>query len=132
IPISPFIRSRPSRAACGLSGSTTRGLSMPPKPTLAWCRATYSAGKRNVCQLSMYVRAGLLAMGVACAAVGLLLAAELPRYSVEDRRSGSTYLSEENQQLQDDDFANPGLLWVERGRDLWQQTDGANGASCGG
>jgi len=40
-------------------------------------------------------------MGVAGAALGLLLAAELPRYSVEERRSGYTYLSEENQRLQD-------------------------------
>jgi len=77
------------------------------------------------------VGAGLLAMGVAYAALGLPLAAELPRYSVEERRSGYTYLSEENQRLQDDDFANPGLLWVERGRDLWQQTDGAAGIACG-
>jgi sulfur-oxidizing protein SoxA len=49
---------------------------------------------------------------------------------VEDRRSGYTYLSAENQRLQDDDFANPGLLWVEQGRVLWQHTDGATGTSC--
>jgi L-cysteine S-thiosulfotransferase len=103
---------------------------MPLRPTLPWCKATSSAGKRPVWKRSAYVGAGLLAMGVAYAAVGLLLAAELPHYSVEDRRSGYTYLSEENQRLQDDDFANPGLLWVERGRDLWQQTDGAIGTSC--
>ena len=48
----------------------------------------------------------------------------------KSRRSGYTYLSEENQRLQDDDFANPGLLWVERGRELWQQMDGAAGTSC--
>jgi L-cysteine S-thiosulfotransferase len=51
-------------------------------------------------------------------------------YIVEDRRSGYTYLSEENQRLQDDDFANPGLLWVEQGRALWQQPDSATGTSC--
>ena len=104
---------------------------MPLRPKLPWYRASSSAGTRNVWKLSVYVGAGLLAMGVAGAALGLLLAAELPRYSVEERRSGYTYLSEENQRLQDDDFANPGLLWVERGRDLWQQTDGAAGTSCG-
>jgi cytochrome c553 len=54
----------------------------------------------------------------------------LPRYIVEDRRSGYTYLSEENQRLQDDDFANPGLLWVEHGRALWHQIDGTPGTSC--
>ena len=62
--------------------------------------------------------------------MGLLLAGELSLYMVEDRRSGYTYLSEDNQRLQDDDFANPGLLWVEQGRALWQQTDGATGTSC--
>jgi sulfur-oxidizing protein SoxA len=57
-------------------------------------------------------------------------AEELSRYSVDGRRSGYTYLSEDNQRLQNDDFANPGLLWVERGQELWRQVDGAAGRSC--
>ena len=80
-------------------------------------------------RLGAYMCVGLLAMGVASAGVGLLPAGEPLRYIVEERRSGYTYLSEENQRLQDDDFANPGLLWVERGRALWQQTDGATNTS---
>jgi L-cysteine S-thiosulfotransferase len=60
----------------------------------------------------------------------VLMAGELSRYSVDDRRSGYTYLSEENQGLQDDDFANPGLLWVERGRELWHRVDGTLAQSC--
>src|ERR1041385_8404087 len=40
-------------------------------------------------------------------------------YIVDGRRSGYTYLSEDNQRLQNDEFANPGFLWVERGRALW-------------
>jgi sulfur-oxidizing protein SoxA len=55
---------------------------------------------------------------------------ELSRYIVDGRRSGYTYLSEENQRLQDDDFANPGLLWIERGRELWRQADGTADKSC--
>jgi sulfur-oxidizing protein SoxA len=51
-------------------------------------------------------------------------------YVVDDRRSGYTYLSEDNQRLQDDEFANPGFLWVERGRVLWSQSDGAEKKSC--
>ena len=74
---------------------------------------------------------GLLAViGTACIGVGLLPADGLSPYTVEDRRSGYTYLSEENQRLQDDDFANPGLLWVEQGRALWHQVDGTTGTSC--
>jgi sulfur-oxidizing protein SoxA len=49
---------------------------------------------------------------------------------VDNRRSGYTYLSEDNQHLQDDEFANPGFLWVERGRILWRQSDGAEKKSC--
>jgi sulfur-oxidizing protein SoxA len=48
----------------------------------------------------------------------------------DGRRSGFTYLSEENQRLQNDEFANPGMLWVERGRELWRQTEGAARQSC--
>ncbi len=51
-------------------------------------------------------------------------------YSVENRRSGYTYLSVDNQQLQNDDFANPGMLWVERGRELWKTPDGDLQKSC--
>jgi sulfur-oxidizing protein SoxA len=72
----------------------------------------------------------VLAMAVACAGVGLLCAGEPVQYSVEGRRSGYTYLLPENQRLQDDEFANPGLLWVEQGRELWRHADGASGASC--
>jgi L-cysteine S-thiosulfotransferase len=72
----------------------------------------------------------VLAMAVACAGAGLLCAGEPVQYSVEGRRSGYTYLSPENQRLQDDEFANPGLLWVEQGRELWHHADGASGASC--
>lgn len=58
------------------------------------------------------------------------MAQEPSRYIVDGRRSGYSYLSEENQRLQDDDFANPGLLWVERGRELWHQSDAPSAKSC--
>jgi sulfur-oxidizing protein SoxA len=62
--------------------------------------------------------------------VGLRGAAEPVQHSVEGRRSGYTYLSPENQRLQDDEFANPGLLWVEQGGEVWRHADGASSASC--
>ena len=76
------------------------------------------------------VLAAVLACSMMGAGIGLLTAGEPERYRVEGRRSGYTYLSAENQQLQDDDFANPGLLWVEQGEKLWHQADGATGMSC--
>lgn len=71
-----------------------------------------------------------LIVGLGYAWMGLSMAGERSRYIVDGRRSGYTYLSEENQRLQDDDFANPGLLWVERGRELWRQPDGSAGIAC--
>jgi sulfur-oxidizing protein SoxA len=72
----------------------------------------------------------VLAIGTVWAGVSLLTAGELSRYIIDGRRSGYTYLTEENQRLQDDDFANPGLLWVERGRELWRRADGSAAKSC--
>ena len=51
-------------------------------------------------------------------------------YQVDERRSGYSYLGEENRALQNDAFANPGLLWVERGETLWSTPDGRAGKSC--
>ncbi len=50
----------------------------------------------------------------------------------DDIRSGYTFLTAETQALQDDEFANPGLLWVDRGEDLFQSTaeTDASCASC--
>lgn len=75
------------------------------------------------------LRLGLLGTVLVLAWVRLGAAAP-PSYIVEDRRSGYTYLSADNQQLQEDDFANPGLLWGERGRELWGQAEGAAGLAC--
>jgi len=43
--------------------------------------------------------------------------------------SGYEFLLPETKALQDDDFANPGMLWVELGEELWQK-QAANGTSC--
>jgi sulfur-oxidizing protein SoxA len=32
--------------------------------------------------------------------------------------------------MQEDEFANPGMLWVERGAKLWNESAGASGKSC--
>ncbi len=55
---------------------------------------------------------------------------ETSPYSVAGRRSGYTYLSEEHRQLQDDAFGNPGMLWIERGRELWGRTQGDDQQAC--
>lgn len=44
--------------------------------------------------------------------------------------SGYWYRTEEVRRMQDDDFDNPGFLWVERGEALWSTPDGEAGKSC--
>lgn len=51
-------------------------------------------------------------------------------FQVEDRRSGYTYTHTETRAIQDDDFDNPGYIWVEKGAELWETQDGAAGKSC--
>ncbi len=45
--------------------------------------------------------------------------------------SGTDFLTRETKALQDDDFANPGLLWVDRGKALFNDVPGSAPA-CGG
>ena len=62
---------------------------------------------------------------VACAP--LLLAAEIPPHQ---RRSGFSFMSPDNQAIQNDDTANPGMLWVLDGETLWKSKAGATAKSC--
>jgi len=55
------------------------------------------------------------------------LAAEAPP---SDRRSGYDFMSRETRAMQDDDTANPGLLWVLEGAGLWSRKAGAAGRAC--
>lgn len=62
---------------------------------------------------------------LALAATGL--AAEVPD---ADRRSGYDFMSRETRAMQDDDTANPGMLWVLEGEGLWARKIGAAGRTC--
>lgn len=44
--------------------------------------------------------------------------------------SGWVYRSDETQELEADDFQNPGFIWVEQGEELWNTADGTAGKSC--
>jgi len=50
----------------------------------------------------------------------------------EQIRSGSEFLGADLRALQGDDFANPGMLWVERGEELWRELTGSGARSCAG
>ena len=45
-------------------------------------------------------------------------------------RSGYDFLAAGTKSLQDDDFQNPGMFMVDRGRDLWTKIEGREGKSC--
>src|SRR5215207_5136723 len=68
----------------------------------------------------------------ACAAVLFLstragLAGEIPP---SQRRSGFDDMSRESQAMQQDDTANPGMLWVLEGETLWSEKAGLAGRAC--
>ena len=55
------------------------------------------------------------------------LAADIP---LAERRSGYQLMSPETRAMQDDDTANPGMLWVLEGGTLWSRKTGAAGTAC--
>jgi L-cysteine S-thiosulfotransferase len=64
---------------------------------------------------------------VACRAIVPLGAAEIAR---DERRSGYTFMAPDTQAIQDDDTANPGMLWVLDGEALWKKNSGAANKAC--
>jgi L-cysteine S-thiosulfotransferase len=56
-----------------------------------------------------------------------LLATEIPQ---EQRRSGYSFMGPDTKAMQDDDTANPGMLWVLDGEALWKSKTGAAGKAC--
>ncbi len=48
----------------------------------------------------------------------------------QQAQSDYAYLSPALRALQDDEFANPGMLWVDRGAQLWSAAAGPAGQSC--
>jgi L-cysteine S-thiosulfotransferase len=70
------------------------------------------------------VAALLIAAGTA---VSALSATEIPP---AQRRSGYSFMTPDTQAIQDDDTANPGMLWVLDGETLWKSKTGGAGKAC--
>ena len=47
-----------------------------------------------------------------------------------ERRSGYSFMAPETKAIQDDDTANPGMLWVLDGEALWKKKQGAADKAC--
>lgn len=70
----------------------------------------------------------------ACAAISLMaclcssaLAAEIP---LDERKSGYEFMGRETRSMQDDDTANPGMLWVLDGEAAWKRKVGTAQKAC--
>lgn len=50
--------------------------------------------------------------------------------NLDEITSGWVYRSTETQAMQADDFDNPGMIFVDEGRDIWNAVEGENGKSC--
>jgi len=71
---------------------------------------------------------------VSCFAVLLLAALAFPACAADtvpaERRSGYAFMGRETRAIQDDDAANPGMLWVLEGEALWNRKTGPAGRAC--
>ena len=70
--------------------------------------------------------AGIIALAALLLA-GVVLAAEIPP---AERRSGYSFMSSDTKAMQDDDTANPGMLWVLDGEALWSRKTGSADKAC--
>lgn len=75
-------------------------------------------------------RAGIAVALVVLTACKQLQPERAPQRSLAEVKSGYAFQSAQTQALQDDPFANPGYLWLDLGRGLFQQPPSANGSSC--
>jgi sulfur-oxidizing protein SoxA len=72
------------------------------------------------------VRRLLIALGL----LALTASAFAGEIALSDRRSGYDLMGRELRAMQDDDTANPGMLWVLEGAALWKQPTGTAGRAC--
>jgi len=75
------------------------------------------------------MRRARLALAAAALAAGLALAQERA-IPAGELKSGSAFLGPDLRALQNDAFANPGMLWVERGEKLWSEPAGRKALAC--
>jgi sulfur-oxidizing protein SoxA len=73
---------------------------------------------------AIFVAVLLIGAGIA---VSSLSANEIPQ---GERRSGYDFMTPDTQAIQNDDTANPGMLWGLDGEALWKSKTGAAGKAC--
>jgi sulfur-oxidizing protein SoxA len=83
-----------------------------------------------VTRLAAAVGALALAAAGIAGEIGPATPARAGEIAPADRRSGYDFMSRETRAMQDDDTANPGMLWVLDGAALWNRKIGAAGKAC--
>ena len=55
---------------------------------------------------------------------------DLAKYVSGNAKSGYVYASAQTRSMEDDEFQNPGSLWVDKGKTIWNTVEGSGGKSC--
>ncbi|WP_404383466.1 sulfur oxidation c-type cytochrome SoxA [Caenispirillum salinarum] len=71
-----------------------------------------------------------LALGTGPAAADELAEGKWGEYQAGDKRSGYTYAGAETRAMQDDEFQNPAMLWLDTGMSEWEAAAGDAGKAC--
>jgi len=77
-----------------------------------------------------WIIAAVTGLSLATAGTALTSEADWGAFQAGEKRSGYTYAKAETRNIQDDDFDNPGFLWVDTGAELWETVEGTAGKSC--
>jgi sulfur-oxidizing protein SoxA len=78
----------------------------------------------------MTVRRAAAACFAAIALCPLSAPAQERAIPLDRLKSGSAFLGADLRATQNDDLANPAMLWVEQGKKLWSEPAGPSGKSC--
>jgi sulfur-oxidizing protein SoxA len=78
----------------------------------------------------MRIGAAFAVLAATLAPVGSCAVAQERVLPLADLRSGIAFAGASVRAMQEDDLANPGLLWVERGERMWSEPAGTSGRSC--
>ena len=55
---------------------------------------------------------------------------DVAKFVSGEAKSGYVYASPQTRAMEDDEFQNPGSLWVDKGKVLWNAVDATTGKSC--
>lgn len=76
------------------------------------------------------IRAVALLCTILCAIASAPIAAQERVIPIDQLKSGFEFLGGDVQEMQLDEFANPGMLWLDRGTQLWNKPAGPAAQSC--